>query len=365
MIYSGYLLINFICIFLQFFRKNLTPQKNIIYALFFITICIAGFRWKTGTDWGPYYNLFYSGDDLHDYLKVTHFEFGYKLLNWLGSILLSSYTLWLFLLTSTVLGIKLFVLRNRPYILLFFVVNIGVALADFFPTRQALAASIVLLAVYFYSNKQYLLFLLCSLFAFFIHKSALIIFLCIPVLILDLNIIILIAVFVGFLLGTIFFPLGIFLSGIMEFEYINYQLVYYDNLYSEFPNFFAILYKLIVATFVMYIANKFFRSLTRFELNSVKLFLFGSFFNIVSTNFSLIFNRVTLYFTIFEVIAVPALFFLLIRKMINSNESAAVIFLLIVFFVFYSFRLYFSMINYWDLYVPYESVFHNSHKLIY
>ena len=76
-----YFNIYFLVLTLVLFSFLIHSQKVKIYlyllTIFFISI-LSAIRWKTGTDWDSYYELFSFGGNLSEYMNYYHFEYFFK-----------------------------------------------------------------------------------------------------------------------------------------------------------------------------------------------------------------------------------------------------------------------------------------------
>ncbi|WP_256470552.1 EpsG family protein [Alkalimarinus coralli] len=349
----------------SFTKLDLIARKLFFWFIILLTVFIAGLRWKTGTDWNAYHDYFVMGGGLSRYLSHPHFEIGFGWLNWAANSLVGSYSIWLLIFTSTTLLIKLYTIKTRPYVLLFFMVNLAFGLADFFPTRQFLAGALSLLAIYLYSRRGPVWCLVLLLLAALIHKTVLVLLIAPIILRLTLTTVVVFAVLSGIIFGLTFFPLAHQVASFLGLEYIVSQIESYQVEYPGRVSINSIAYKGIIFTGLLYVFNSVRAQLTQYEINAVKLFLFGLVFGILVEAHSSIFNRFSFYFVIFELVAVPSVFYFCIKERVLKGYMPDVVIWCTLFCCIYLLRFFSGLMNYWELYVPYESIFEMAHKSVF
>ena len=351
-----------------FFFQTLTLQPrqsyktiSAVFLIFIITITSA-IRWRTGTDWKSYHDFFYSGGGLSSYLSYYHFEYGFKIVNWIFFSVFGSYSIFLFALTFAVITLKIRTVISKPYVLLCFLAIFGVSMGDLFPTRQALAISLVFLGAFNLSKSNFKSFFLIVILAAFFHKTAIIALFLFFVRSLSVLQCIFFSVVIFFVtLGTIYLVTD---YGLPMFPVsINTQISYYLNNFDTKFSYFSISYKAGLLLYTLLAVYKVKDYLDNFELLSIKAFLIGLILSPLYEVFiSSEFNRLSIFYTSFEIIAIPALFYYYFIK--RMTLPAAMVFLFIIF-GFYAARFYFHYINYPDLYYPFETIFDSSFREVY
>lgn len=360
-----YFNIYFLVLTLVLFSFLIHSQKVKIYlyllTIFFISI-LSAIRWKTGTDWDSYYELFSFGGNLSEYMNYYHFEYFFKFINFLGNKIIGNYNVYLFIITFLTLLLKTIVIVKRPYILIVFLVLFSGSLLDLFPTRQSISCSIVILSIYFYSKNKYLKFIILLCISTMIHISSIVILLVIVIDKLSLFKIFLIALFSSLLIYLFLYNGNL----ISILTIIKPNVIEQYNLYitsSININYIALIYKIsiffIIFKIFPFVQNK----LIEFEILSIKLFMFGLIVNIIiPILLPNVFIRLTLPFISFEFIVLASLVYYSIKYIINNHFSKLVV--LILFFIYCLVRFYGSFSNYSDLYYPYETIFDSTFKEI-
>ena len=169
MIYLAiYIIIGIIAVVEQVVKKS---QRK--YLLFFAAIIIVSFqslRWKTGTDWPPYYDFFISSENWSSCADYG-FEIGYSILNYLVRNITDSYTVFLIIeCTLNCIFICLYAkyFGNGKYTTILLVTSFALMV---FPIRFTLASNIIVYSYKYIIEKKPLQFGLLFLLAFSIHRS--------------------------------------------------------------------------------------------------------------------------------------------------------------------------------------------------
>lgn len=145
---------------------TIAKKKNIFAVItFLIIVGVRGLRWRTGTDWEPYYHCFIVANTE----KVNYVEYGYFLLNWIIRSFTDSYTVFL-IIESCIISIC-----QWKFASYFKVHNIAIILFSFFcgtifPVRFTLAVAIFLLGYSYIEERKLIKFLIISGIAVSIHQ---------------------------------------------------------------------------------------------------------------------------------------------------------------------------------------------------
>lgn len=159
---SIYAIIWFLAILTSFKIKK---RIYITILTLFIIICFQGCRWRTGSDWQPYFECF----EVSNVYKVNYVEFGYYWYNRIVRYFTDSYSIFLLIQSATIYGCILkfsydFKAKNLPAIMgAFFATTI-------FPVRFTLACSIFLLGYKYIRDRQFIKFLIVWIVALSFHQ---------------------------------------------------------------------------------------------------------------------------------------------------------------------------------------------------
>jgi len=161
-------------------RTDTKPEikRIFLFLLVIVFTLFRGLRWKTGTDWDQFYEVFIysSWDNIFSYNRYGDkiMEYGYMFLNVLVKSAGFDYTGFLLLTNFFILFSYAFValkVSTKP-ILVFAVMLFTTA---FFPVRQILASGVIVLCFPYVINGNFLKFLLVVFIASTIHTSSLIV----------------------------------------------------------------------------------------------------------------------------------------------------------------------------------------------
>lgn len=279
-------------------------QKNKLAfpAAMFALGVFSAIRYNFGSDYQNYLRWY---NDVHTPgAKLGPDEFLYNLLN-----ILSPHYQVVIAVTSVafILGITLLVMKNLPQAyhwmgLLVFLINPYLFLINLSAIRQCMAMILFVLAVHFAFKRNYLVYFLLLIAAIFFHKSALILF---PIVFFlnakPVRKRTVLAIFAAVLVLLLFVDLnGIVTAFALWFRDPNY--LYYSTAASQ-NSLRATLLNSLFFIFVLTNLNK----LEGKTLICGKLYLLGTIFSILAFRCSM-FTRIQMYFDIFSVVALPAIF---------------------------------------------------------
>lgn len=344
-----------------------SSKKIILFFMFAIFIIMNGIRWKTGTDWYPYFYGFDNATSYYDaVLSPYAFEWGFGLLNYLVRSFSSSYTVFLFLFALLTIYTKYKVIINERFIefgllstFFYYCYSIG----DIVATRQALAISLTLFSILYIIEKNKLNFLLFVLLATLIHRSAIIFIFAYFLYHLDMEKKTLLYIFLtGLLLnfglsrfqvtdmGIPFIDTLTFLSSYQEKidTYLNVDddTSSFGQLNPYLITFLGYLKKMIVIFPMLYLRGD--KNLVHSRL--VNIVIFGTFIYFVLSSISPDFKRLNGYFEIVEILVLPYLLYSISKK---STRYILILFFCILAVI----RLYTAVYSHWDLLDPFYTIF--------
>lgn len=160
---------------------NVDKRYKYLALLLFGALCafLSGIRWETGTDWALYYDFYHANYTLSDFLgnskSLDDLERGYGLLNYIHVHLINDYNLFLLLIATIIISIKMrWIIKYTKYPLVASMVYFTTYAGDIFFIRQYLAVAIVLLSFDFIIRKKPLHFFVMVVIASSIHTSAIV-----------------------------------------------------------------------------------------------------------------------------------------------------------------------------------------------
>lgn len=356
------ILLLFIPVFAEILFPKFTIKPSVKYILIAVSvsICIVvlGLRWETGTDWLQYIDHFHSPNvSEFTFNNTSRYEWGYNFLVSCFRTISSDYSF--FLLVNASL---FFFLIQKVY--RFFTPWFYVALALFFVTfigswganRQYLAVAFGLLSVFYVYEKKIWRYLVSVLIAFQFHTSA-ILLLFFFILRKKINsYIMLSAVLLCFVIGFTDLPFKIFTFFGSFSDYAELKVHQYLEIaaYKSRPiHILGFLKRASIFTFFFIFKEKITKLNPQFILVFNIYFLSFCFYLLFSQTMTVMIDRGSLYFNIFEPILISYVFYLLKDKKIIFLTSCV---LLIYCFV----AVNKSISSYPDLFNPYKGIFFNT-----
>lgn len=321
-----------------------------VYLIFLILVVIIGFRWKMATDWEPYFNNFdnYSFDN-------DNFEIGYKIVTFLIHSFTSDYSIFLLLYTFVYLFIFYLALSkikllNIFTLLLYFSLTLGLWGSH----RQLMSISISFYSLYFLFNNRNLNFLLLIFAASLFHYSALF---CLFFYIIKIDIpkpFYLIIILALTLFGTLisdFLLNNIFSKN--ELLSFDKFLIYLDGASNVEikPSFIGLVKRIVLFIFFYYFSFKI--SNKSYFHYFLKIYFFGIIvYFIFKDTMPILINRGSLYFNLMEIFMIPIILY-------ECKDAIKYFLFSFIIFIYSLVMINQSIINYKDLFVPYQSKFFN------
>lgn len=332
-------------------------SQNVMGWMVLVAVCLfQGLRWRTGTDWIPYYDVFIYANSRD---PISNMEPGYLVLNKLIKSFTSNYSV--FLLITCFLRLWLFA-RAAKY---FGVSNIAAILlvcfsAAIFPVRIHLAVAIYFNAYKYIVEKNFVKYLFVVFLAASVHMSALF---ALPFYLLSLKsfsyrtliIVYIGACFLGYAVEPIlesvnnFVMLGLFDSSEFAVEKISGNL---EGTMEYGRSFVSVVMSLINGAFFVslfcFIRQKYFREDKKYDV-LLFLYVFGLAFNRLFINAIPSLTRAVEFFSC----GFSIMLLLCIAR--QTPKTRPFFLTLIVIYYFFIFKRLPSI--YTDLFVPYYSVF--------
>ena len=333
-----------------------------------VLILVGGLRWETGTDWINYHYYFESNYSYEDFTGGEH-EYLYALFSFLIKQISSSYTVFLLVFCFTTISLKIYgfcKLSNMNFIFLTILLYYANQLGDVSSNRQSLALSFAVIGLIFIVNKNLIMFAVVTLIACYFHTSAIISFLAIPLLYININRNrLMFIIFSGFIFG-----LFISFTGSSNFlfsflmggdNYIARKLTTYDDIKelgnsttgSSIDPKISYILGTIRRCFVLIPSLVFFKELSGKNKNFkilLNIYVFGSLVYLIFTPIIQVLNRMSAYFDIAEFLLLPT--FITIS---NKSYIRVMVYFIIVLYAFVKF--YSTIMSFWTFYTPYKLCF--------
>lgn len=301
------------------------PEAKVLYIVFLAFLCLmTGLRYEVGGDWENYLNIYdyFKGVNIIEALTIT--EPAYGLLNYIGQLLDFKSIIFV----NTICSIFFYsffykfskkienywipILVAFPYLIL--VVSMGY-------TRQSVAISFVSLAILYGLEKKIISFFLFSILGILFHKSAIIVFMFL-LLLLNLRYLNSTWIFILYSLSSF-----ICMSGLVYYSSLSGDNIY-TNQSSEVSSSGAVfrvaVHFLALFFYVLYrkkIVNKFINYRIFDYMSLLIIFVF-----LLAIPFSTLADRFNLYLIIFDIFVFSYLFSNI------SISSRKIMILTIIFF---------------------------------
>lgn len=340
-------------------------SKPMAWFVMVIMTLFIGLRWETGTDWGPYKELFdFIELDWTFLINVYHFDVGYVLFNGFVRLFSDNYTV--FLLINAFVTIYILyrlVIKISPYPnLSLFLFYSAFMLAQFMGSnRRMMAMVFILWGFYYLYERRKLAFAIMIALAFLFHRSSLI---CFVVLFVPRNIFSIqktvVVLFLSLIIGLLQLPAKLIgVAGAVLSTVTNNPIVEKMLFYSEtgdehlatstgslvLSTILAVAKRSVFLIFYFYVMRKNdIDRLTQYIFN-IYIFGFAGYLMFVGSFFQML----TTYFALVEVV--------LLGRMYSYTAGKAKIVILMIIFA-YGFVQMLSALNvYPELYMPYINCF--------
>ncbi|OMQ09849.1 EpsG family protein [[Flexibacter] sp. ATCC 35103] len=355
-----YILIFFILLLFTTISLYNSKLRYILYFLsVFILIIFGSLRWETGADWIPYNNFFLLNDSLDKFLEGG-FEIGFAYLNYFVKSFSDSYSVMLFVVSSIALLSKsIFVLKKSDNIVFVIFGFYCFFLGDSFPVRQAMAVGILLASTIFIIDRKKIFFLLCVCLAATIHVTSLFFIFAYPIFHLKWSnkkiiYLFLVCIFIGF----IKLPIVILskLSNVGDLGFVTAKLLYYledgadQNTLDNPINFIVSLIRRLLVFTPLFLCRKRCEAYDPNYNGYLNLLCFGNAIFFAFCTSIEVFIRMGAYFYIYEIFLLA-----IILKVYWPTKAGSWVYLLLI--LYFCIKLYGALSAYWDLYVPYYSIF--------
>ncbi|WP_188750202.1 EpsG family protein [Parapedobacter defluvii] len=353
---------------LDLVKVDLLYKKILFATVLILLIVISGVRWDTGPDWDSYHNFY---DDIEHFVHsstLNFFEPGFTYLNLFSTRLGLNYTSFLFFVAVITIGLKGLVFsRNHSVLFVLLFLYYCYYLADIFSVRQFTAVSICLFGLKYIEYRRFLPFLCCILLAASIHISAVFFLLAYWFYRFKLtNAALYTLLIVGFTVGLIgvsgwAIKLVVNIIGVDAATAEKLLLYGDEGLETSHTNpYLSYTLGVLKRTFILplliygqcYISTDI---LPRY-LGYLNLLVFGNMIYFIFILSVPVITRLALPFLYMEI-------FLLSYLLISLNDFKLKIFFFILVLIFGAFRLYLFMYPYWDLYVPFQTIFNKFYDL--
>lgn len=329
--------------------------------VFMILWSFASLRWETGTDWNSYYDTFFYFSEAH----VINFEPGYVMILSFVREYTSNYTIFLavFSFLCILLKFSYFYKYHKDFFFTLILLFYCYYFADIFAVRQNLAISLTLFSTVFIIKRKPLFFILFVGLATSIHYSSILFFFAYYIYwskISDKKFYYLIAFSVAFgLMGIGGLILDLFLKALGLDGFIGAKINNYLNEDSEVLNttnnpivmyLLGVTKRFLLIPIFIYVKN---RSEVKFPYlqGYFNLYMVGNVIYFLFAKDLAVFARASVPFLLFEIFLISYVLFYFKA----AKKKMVFVFIIMMFF---SWARFSALVNsYYDLYVPYNSIF--------
>ena len=356
---------------LDFSNVHESFKRCCLWFFIFLFVLLASIRWQTGTDWNSYKSYFEFANTF-ELATSGSFEAGYALLTVILKQFTSDYSVFLGVFAFVTLLIKGVTLQYYKYseffltaLLLFYCYYIG----DIFPIRQSCALAITLFSGKYIIERKPIHFLVCLYISTLFHSSSFVFVIAYPLAVVQINNkLIVFLLITSAITGYVLLSLNalnwlLFIPGMgdqAQDKLEAYTLITSqgkDARGTSMVDANVSLITGIVRKVIVLIPIILFRKqlTARFDFFPIlfNIIILGAIFYFTLGSLMPILKRGASYFDYFEVLTLPMFVFL------GKNKwQRTAIYCVIASYGFA--KLYMVLSYFWDLYVPFYTIFNNS-----
>lgn len=356
-LYIIFFILALLCIVELNFGRKYSKKILIIPIVVFFTLSFL--RWERGSDWQAYHDMFINIFKIKYY--QDNYEFLFVSLNKIVRFFTDSYTVFLFTAACIIFPCTYNIIKKYSISpILSLLVLFCTALGFIFFVRQTVAISLCLFAIHFIIQRKFLYFFVTVLAAFMFHRSAIVFLPAYFVYNLTFSrkqIILIVVCSFGltFVAKALFGYLSLAnIASISERSdmYLKEGKNSFGSAFSPMETMVrGIGYRLVViiiglSFYDLYVKDKMYRGFFNIYLVGVILF-------IIMVPISVALIRFAAYYEIAQLFLYP--YIILFFK--NKEVKNVVLFIMIAFFFI---RINSVITGYYDLYIPYKSIFNKS-----
>ena len=326
--------------------------------VFLLLWAFASLRWKTGTDWESYYDTFYYFSEEY----AVNFEPGFAAFVSFIRNITSNYTVFLTIFSFICISLKFYFFHrfNKEFFFTLIFLYYCYYFGDIFAVRQSLAISLSLFSTIFIINKKPFYFVLFICLATSIHTSSILYFFAYFIYwrklsdktfyyIIFFSILLGLIGFGGIILDLLFKALG--LDGFMGDKFNNYLKGEDEVVNNPFLSYIlGVSKRLLLIPLFIYVKNKTNERFIYFN-GYFNLYMVGNIIYFLFAKDLAIFARASVPFLLFEIFLLG---YVLLYFKRDKKKLVFIFFIMILF----SWARFTALVNsYYDLYVPYNSIF--------
>jgi hypothetical protein len=342
--------------FLEVWGAEKNTTTFIFFLFSFLLFILSFIRWDTGTDWNTYEFFFNRGDY---WFMESEFEWGFSRLNEFVKIIFDNYTVLLFILGTIVFTFQtkaIFSYSCYPITSLW--VLWCMSFGNVFFVRQTVATVLMFYSIKFIYQKKIYHFVFFVFLAMLFHRTSIIFIFAwwvykIHISTYKMLFIIFLSVFFSFLVGIIIEKLGAVFGGLVQQKvdiyFADSDATYGMEASKEMLVTRAILNKGFIFFVALYMLKKIELKNTEYR-GFLNLYWFGIVLYFSTISFSVVLGRLAVVYDLTLIILVA----FILKYAHNIFEK---LFLFLCFLVYFILKLYSTINLYYDVYVPYKSIF--------
>lgn len=362
-VYFGIYIIFYCCFILCDSRPFLKRKKYMEKVLILLLICFSGLRWKTGTDWDNYFNLYndLSWETIYE-KKFSHYDIAYKLVNLFVKSLGGSYTVFLIVISVIAIIPVYFAIKEMDsgIILALVIFYVNFYLAFYLGgNRIMIALGIDLLGMTYLINGKRKKSIIAGIVGFLFHRSSIVyaIIYVLPKKICKIQhtAVMLVA---SYVIGALkmtqkIMRWGLKITGRYIPNNMLYQLAefYLNELHEDLGSrhFAFAAMKRVVLILALYFIYQYCTKKRRKKFEYLyNIYLFSICVYLIFNGLG-VFQVLSTFFAMTEIVLWSYLY-----TLVDRNNKLVFIILL---FILYFFEILNAFPSYYDAYVPYTSVF--------
>ncbi|MEH6305200.1 EpsG family protein [Olivibacter sp. CPCC 100613] len=342
--------------------KNAEKIKHLIFWFFvLVLIFISSIRWNVGTDWYAYTDYFSKVENYVEKPETNMMERGFTYLNYVVKLFTDNYSVLLTLMAVLTIGLKAgFIYKHKNILLLSLFLYFCYYMADIFAVRQYLAISITLWSISYITKRRFIPFIAIIVFASLIHITA--IFFIFAYWIYPMRFSpkliycsLLFALVLGFVdIGGLLVRLAMHIAGVDS--RVGEKLLFYNEETLDMTGNPYVAFAIGVAKRAIFIPvfivfQPYVAQIDRPKYTGyLNLLVFGNLIYFLFMVSLPVMARLSTGFLLFEIFVLAYLVFYL-----KDKSLRLVAFLVLL--LFGAFRLYNLISVYYNLYVPFETIF--------
>lgn len=358
--YYGIFLIIALYSFLELYGLKRHDVLKLYVMLCFGLFAMSFLRWERGTDWTAYLTFFQSIPS-NTWMPESNFEIGYTFLAGLTKSITTEYTVMLFFCAVIIfLFQSTAIWRLSPYPIFSLLFWFGINYAGVFFVRQTIAGAILLYSILFIRDRRFWPFVICLFSASLFHRSSIIFLLAywvyqwrISAWVMILGV--LVAIGLAGVADAIMQSFGSLVGGAIQMKIDAYTGELRGETFGlsqSMPIIIAKAFfsKLLLIVVALIVVKRIERKYPEFR-GYLNLYWLGAVIFLMTITISAGLARLGYSFDILQIIILPY-----IIRSINGRPLR--LFAILVSFAYIALRLYtVTTGGYYDLYVPYKTVF--------